>query len=82
MPIPQGNLPDKQKKAKDRVLEELNALTQSNLDRSIVESAWQRLTLTDQVDVPGLDQFVRDAQAADLLDRVPPIADILYKENP
>ena len=68
--------------AKDRVLEELNALTQSNLDRSIVESAWQRLTLTDQVDVPGLEQFVRDAQAADLLDRVPPIADILYKENP
>ena len=68
--------------AKDRVLEELNALTQSNMDRSVVESAWKRLTLTDQVDVPGLEQFVRDAQAADLADRVPPITDIIYRENP
>ena len=73
---------DHPEEAKDRVLEELNALTQSNMDRSVVESAWKRLTLTDQVDVPGLEQFVRDAQAADLAYRVPPITDIIYRENP
>ena len=48
------------------------------MDFELVRTAWQRLTLTNEIDLAGLRQFVKDAQAADLLDRVPPLEGILY----
>lgn len=64
--------------AKKRVTDELSALTQTPIDPELVESAWERLTLTNALDVFGLEQFVKQAQAADLLERVPPISGMIY----
>ena len=63
--------------AQQRVATELSELTQSPVDFELVRTAWQRLTLTNEIDLAGLRQFVKDAQAADLLDRVPPLEGIL-----
>ncbi len=59
--------------AQRRVVNELTELTQAPMDPAIVASAWKRLTLTNEVDREGLQQFVLDAQQAGLLDRVPPL---------
>ena len=64
--------------AQKRVTDELSALTQTPMDPALVASAWQRLSLTNEIDLPGLEQFVQDAQAADLLDRVPPLSGMLW----
>lgn len=64
--------------ARRRVAAELSELTQTPIDLALVERAWTRLTSTEDVDVDGLRQFVRDAQAAGLLERVPPIEGMLY----
>lgn len=65
--------------AQQRVQEEITLLTQSEMPMSIVQKAWKRLKLTNDIDVPGLEQFVSDAQAADLISRVPPIEGMLYQ---
>ena len=69
---------DHPQEAQKRVAAELSELTQTPVDLELVRSAWQRLTLTNEIDLTGLRQFVKDAQAADLLDRVPPIESMLY----
>lgn len=68
-------------KAKARVIEELSLLTQAPMEPELVDSAWERLKLTNEIDLPGLNQFVKDAQAAGLLDRVPPLEGIIYKQD-
>lgn len=68
--------------ARQRVVEELSELTQAPMDPALVESAWKRLIFTDKVDLPGLEQFVRDAQETGLLDRVPPVSGMLYHPEP
>ncbi len=72
---------DNPEEAKRRVREELEYLTQSEIDPELVESAWPRLTLTTDIDIAGLEQFVRDAQQADLLDRVPPLEEMIYSPD-
>ncbi len=67
--------------AKARVIEELSLLTQAPMEPELVDSAWERLKLTNEIDLPGLNQFVKDAQAAGLLDRVPPLEGIIYKQD-
>lgn len=64
--------------AQQRVAAELEELTQTPVDPDLVARAWQRLTLTDTIDTASLEQFVKDAQAADLLERVPPIEGMLW----
>lgn len=64
--------------AQKRVTDELSALTQTPMDPALVASAWKRLSLTNEIDTKNLEQFVRDAQAADLLDRVPPIQEMIW----
>lgn len=64
--------------AQQRVAAELEELTQTPADPDLVARAWKRLTLTDSIDTASLEQFVKDAQAADLLDRVPPIEGMLW----
>ena len=64
--------------AQRRVVAELSELTQSPVDPKLVASAWKRLTLTNDIDTASLQQFVQDAQAADLLDRVPPIEGMIW----
>lgn len=64
--------------AQARVTEELSELTQSRIDPALIAAAWKRLTLTDSLDHPQLEQFVSDAQEAGLLDRVPPLKDFFY----
>ena len=68
--------------AQQRVTAELTQLTQTPMDPALVASAWRRLTLTTQIDLPGLEQFVRDAQAAGLLERVPPLSGIIWSPSP
>lgn len=64
--------------AKKHITDELTELTQAPMEPEIVERAWERLTLTTEIDLPGLEQFVKDAQAAGLLDRVPPLQGLIY----
>ncbi|MBQ1961077.1 MAG: ABC transporter substrate-binding protein, partial [Akkermansia sp.] len=68
--------------AQERVTNELTELTQAPMDPELVRRAWQRLTLTDAIDVAGLEQFVKDAQMSGLLDRVPPLDEMIYREQP
>ncbi len=70
---------DHPEEAQRRVVEELTELTQAPMDPAIVASAWKRLTLTNEVDRAGLQQFVLDAQQAGLLDRVPPLEGMLWQ---
>ena len=49
--------------------------------KNMKRSAWKRLKLTDAIDLPGLEQFVKDAQATGLLDRVPPLDGMIYKQD-
>lgn len=72
---------DNPEEAKRRVAEELAELTQAPVDADIVESAWKRLTLTNEADIPGLQQFILDAQNTGLLDRVPPVQGMIYRES-
>lgn len=72
---------DHPEEAKARVIEELSLLTQAPMEPELVDSAWERLKLTNEIDLPGLNQFVKDAQAAGLLDRVPPLEGIIYKQD-
>ena len=67
--------------AQTHVVEELTHLTQAPMDPELVRSAWKRLKLTDAIDQPGLEQFVKDAQATGLLDRVPPLEGMIYKQD-
>ena len=65
--------------AQQHVVAELTELTQAPFDPELVRSAWQRLNLTTDIDVPGLQQFVTDAQDCGLLDRVPALDGMIYK---
>ncbi len=67
--------------AQARVTDELTHLTQAPMEAELVRRAWQRLKLTDAIDLPGLEQFVKDAQMSGLLDRVPPLEGIIYREH-
>ncbi len=72
---------DNPEEAQARVVEELTLLTQAPMEPELVRSAWKRLKLTTDIDLPGLKQFVQDAQKADLLDRVPPLDGMIYKQD-
>ena len=69
---------DHPEEAKKHVTDELSHLTQGPMEPEIVNRAWERLTLTTVIDRPGLEQFVKDAQRAGLLDRVPPLQGMIY----
>lgn len=69
---------DHPEEAQKRVVDELTALTQTPMDPALVASAWKRLTLTTELNTASLEQFVADAQAADLLDRVPAIDGMIW----
>lgn len=70
---------DHPQEAQQHVVAELTELTQAPFDPELVSSAWKRLKLTNDIDLPGLQQFVTDAQSCGLLDRVPALAGMLYK---
>ena len=72
---------DHPEEAQTRVVEELTLLTQAPMEPELVRSAWNRLKLTTEIDLPGLKQFVQDAQAAGLLDRVPPLDGMIYTQD-
>lgn len=59
--------------AQKMVVEELSALTKTPVSPELVKGAWKRLVLTNEISIPGLEKFIRDAQAADLLNEVPPV---------
>lgn len=69
---------DHPEEAKKHVTDELSELTQTPMEPEVVEQAWKRLKLTTDIDLPGLEQFVKDAQKAGLLDRVPPLQGMIY----
>ena len=68
--------------AQRMVVAELSVLTQAPFDPELVRRAWPRLTLTTQLDMDGLRQFVTDAQNCGLLDRVPDLSNMLYHTEP
>jgi NitT/TauT family transport system substrate-binding protein len=70
---------DHPEEAQAHVVAELTELTQAPFDPELVRSAWKRLTLTTQIDLPGLKQFVADAQGCGLLDRVPLLEPMIYQ---
>ena len=72
---------DHPEEAQARVVEELTELTQAPMEPELVRSAWNRLKLTTEIDLPGLKQFVEDAQKSGLLDRVPPLDGMIYKQD-
>ena len=72
---------DHPEEAQARVVEELTELTQAPMEPELVRSAWNRLKLTTDIDLPGLKRFVEDAQASALLDRVPPLDGMIYKQD-
>ena len=72
---------DHPEEAQARVVEELTELTQAPMEPELVRSAWKRLKMTTEIDLPGLKQFVDDAQKAGLLDRVPPLDGMIYKQD-
>ena len=51
------------------------------MEPELVRSAWKRLKMTTEIDLPGLQQFVDDAQKAGLLDRIPPLDGMIYKQD-
>ncbi|WPX39768.1 ABC transporter substrate-binding protein [Akkermansia sp. N21116] len=59
--------------AQKMVVEELSALTKTQVSPELIQGAWKRLVLTNEISVPGLEKFIHDAQVADLLDEVPPV---------
>lgn len=66
--------------AKKIIKEELSLLTQGEIPDSIIESAWNRLKLSNEIDIRGLQQFVQDAQDAGLLEqKTPDIKGIVYQ---
>lgn len=65
--------------AQAHVVAELSELTQAPFDPELVRAAWKRLKLTTELDMPGLQQFVEDAQSAGVLDHVPALEGMLYK---
>lgn len=65
--------------AQAHVVAELSELTQAPFDPELVRCAWRRLKLTTDIDLPGLQQFVQDAQRCGLLDHVPALDAMLYK---
>ncbi len=65
--------------AQAHVVAELSELTQAPFDPELVRAAWKRLKLTTELDMPGLQQFVEDAQSAGVLDHVPALDGMLYK---
>ncbi len=72
---------DHPEEAQRRVVAELTELTQAPMDPALVESAWKRLTLTNEIDREGLQQFVQDARQTGLLDRVPPLDAMLWQPD-
>jgi NitT/TauT family transport system substrate-binding protein len=72
---------DHPEEAQTRVVEELTELTQAPMEPELVSSAWKRLKLTTEIDLTGLQQFVDDAQKAGLLDRIPPLDGMIYKQD-
>lgn len=72
---------DNPEEAQARVVEELTELTQAPMEPELVRSAWKRLKMTTEIDLPELQQFVDDAQKAGLLDRIPPLDGMIYKQD-
>lgn len=72
---------DHPEEAQARVVEELTELTQAPMEPELVRSAWKRLRMTTEIDLPGLQQFVDDAQKAGLLDRMPPLDGMIYTQD-
>lgn len=72
---------DHPEEAQARVVEELTELTQAPMESELVRGAWKRLRMTTEIDLPGLQQFVDDAQKAGLLDRIPPLDGMIYKQD-
>lgn len=74
---------DNPEKARAHVADEMMHLTQSDEKEraefaEIINGAWNRMTLTNTVDVAGLEQFVKDGQSTGLLDHVPPLQEMIY----
>lgn len=56
--------------AQKRVVEELSELTRTQVSPELVAGAWKRLVLTNDISLPGLEKFVRDAHNSGFIKEV------------
>ncbi|MDD5350010.1 MAG: ABC transporter substrate-binding protein [Chthoniobacteraceae bacterium] len=66
--------------AQAMVVEELAAETKSRIAPELIRAAWKRIELTNTVSLPSLETYVKDAQDAGFLRKVPDLQTLV--ENP
>ena len=59
--------------------DELTAQTTRQIPAELIASSWKRLTLTTDIALPPLEQFVKDAQAAGFLRGSPDLKRLIEK---
>ncbi len=64
--------------AQRMIADELSHLTQSPADPELIKQAWSRLKLTTDIDAQQLEQFIKAAQALELLGDVAPVEEMIY----
>lgn len=60
-------------KAQEMVVEELSEITKTPVKKELIASAWKRMILTNEISRQGLEDFVKSAQDAGLINSVPPL---------
>lgn len=63
--------------ARKMVVDELSALTKSDISDELIKHAWPRVILTKDVSLPGMEKMVKDAQDAGFLSDVPPLSGMM-----
>lgn len=63
--------------AKKLVVEELNTETRGKIAPALVDHAWDRIVLTNDVSRASIDKFVSDAKAAGFLRQVPDLSQLI-----
>lgn len=63
--------------AQKMVADELSEITKVKVSPELVASAWKRIILTNEISKQGLEDFIKSAQDAGLLDEVPPVDQLI-----
>ena len=55
------------------VIDELEELTQSSIDPTLIRRAWSRLTLDSELDTAAIEKLALDSLSTGLIEKIPPI---------
>lgn len=67
--------------AQQMVADELEQLTKTKVSRELINNAWKRMVITNEVSKQGIEKFVKNAQDAGLLDKVPPVDQLIHTSD-